>query len=383
MPLLAVALGGTVSDVALITMAGTLPWLLLGLPVGVIVDRKNKREVMIVSDAVRLVLAIATVAAVAVGIMTLAILGLVVFLMGVGEVFYDCAAMTILPGLVENSQLTQANGRLYVLQNVGRNFLGYALGGPLFVIWRGLPLAVDAFSFLASAVLLRTIGGVHGERPASALAAFPSGPLAVIRRGFAELAGSRLLVAFTCLAAAVNFVFMGQIAILAPFVLRHLHLPTAVYGGFLIASALGAVLGGLVAARLARDLGEGRTLMLCLAAFAVASGAIGSSPAVLVAVCFLISGTVVAVYNAIAVSIRQRIVPPEVLGTVTGAYRMITWGCMPAGAAVYGLLAGAWGMGLAFLFGGALVAATTLACSRALLKLASVEPNRLDPVSSS
>lgn len=384
MPLLAVSLGGTVTDVALITMAGTLPWLLFGLPVGVIVDRRNKRWVMIISDGARFVLAVATVAAVAAHIMTLAALGIVAFGMGVGEVFYDCASMTILPMLVDTSQLTRANGRLYALQNLGRNFIGFALGGPLYVIWRGLPLALDALSFLASAVLLRTIGGAHVEQRAPAAAAVPPAPLAAIRRGLTELAGSRLLIAFTFLAATVNFVFMGQNAILAPFVLHHLRLPAAVYGGFLVASAIGAVLGGFLAARLAPVLGEGRTLVLCLAVFAVASGAIGSSPVVLVVVCFMLSGGVLAVYNAISVSVRQRLVPPGVLGTVTGAYRMITWGSMPAGAAVYGLLASAWGMSLTFLVGGVLVAAATLACSRALLKLAlsaSPESSRLDPVS--
>ena len=174
---------------------------------------------------------------------------------------------------------------------------------------------------------------------------------------------------------------MGQIAVLAPLVLHVLRLPSSVYGGFLVASAVGAVLGGLLAARLARA-GEGRVLLLCLSGFALASAAIGSSPAAIAGVCFLLSGAMVSVYNAIAVSLRQRIVPAEVLGTVTGAYRMITWGSMPVGAAVYGLLAGAWGLRWTFFAGGALVAATTLGCSGVLRKIAplsAVRSGHLEP----
>ena len=157
LPLLASSLSSSPADVAWVSGAVGLPWLLFGLVAGVIVDRVQRARLMALVQLARAVVGGAVVAAVAGGRLTIPSLVLLVFLLSTCEVLYDVASNAVLPAIVDRRRLQWANGRLIAAEVVALEFAGPALGGMLFAVGAALPFAFDAASFLGSAVLLLVV----------------------------------------------------------------------------------------------------------------------------------------------------------------------------------------------------------------------------------
>jgi MFS family permease len=113
------------------------------------------------------------------------------------------------------------------------------------------------------------------------------------------------------------------------------------------------LLGSLVAAPVERVLGRARVLLLAVATAAIALAAPGIVPNVwVVAAAGVGTGTTIVMWNVITVSLRQRIIPDELLGRVNSGYRLLGWGSMPIGAALGGTLAELFGLRAVFVITG-------------------------------
>jgi MFS family permease len=156
MPLAAVGvLDASAGEVALLSAAGTAPFLLLGLPAGSWVDRWPRRTLMVRTDVLRAVLLGSVPLAYALGALTLAHLAVVAFAVGALSVFFDVAALSVLPALVPRRDLAAANGSLEAARAVAQTS-GPAVGGVLVqAVSAPVALLADGVSFLVSALLLR------------------------------------------------------------------------------------------------------------------------------------------------------------------------------------------------------------------------------------
>ena len=158
-PLIVASLTRDPIAVSVLAFSLRLPWLLFALPAGVVVDRNDRRRLMIGADVARAgalgLLAIALVS----GEPSLLVLYVVGFLVGMAETIFDSAAEAFLPSIVDLEALNKANGRLVSARWVANSFVGPPLGALLFVAAAALPVAVDAITFLVAAVLVATIGG--------------------------------------------------------------------------------------------------------------------------------------------------------------------------------------------------------------------------------
>jgi len=162
LPLLAVHLSTDPRQVALVADAGTLPWLVFGLPVGALFDRWDRRRTVWVVDLLRTLTVAVLAGAAAAGALSVALLAGVTFVLGTGEIFAESAALALVPQLVASFQLERANGRLQAGEVTAGQFAGQGLGGVLFAVALALPFALDAATFLLSAALvfiLRTLPG--------------------------------------------------------------------------------------------------------------------------------------------------------------------------------------------------------------------------------
>lgn len=356
-PLLAAQITRSPAELSVVTAVGSLPWLLLALPAGAVVDRGDPRKVMVVSDAGRAVVVLLLAAALAGHRLGLPALVTASGLLGVGEVFFDCAALAFLPRLVAAADLERANGRLYSGMQAGQNFAGQLVGGGLFRLLRALPFLLNALSFAVSAVLLQ---GVRGTGPARDRR-LPGGFRQQIAEGVRICLGNRPFVALTLLSALMNAVYLGELALLVLFSTRILHLPTAFYGTQLTALAVGALLGGMLAPRLRDRFGRLRLLAAAPAVVGAASVALGVSSTWYAALAaFLVMGAASMVWNVVAVSLRQTLMPADLLGRATSVHRLVSWGAMPLGSVCFGLAADVWGLRTPFVAGGALLALATL-----------------------
>lgn len=370
LPLFAVTVTKDPRLISLVSAAIFLPWLLLSLPAGAIVDRHDRVALMWRSQAVQFavmgVLAVLVMAHEA-GIAVLAAAG---FLLGCAEVVFSNAEQSALPALVPADLLPRANGNQQVVLTIGETFAGPPLGSALFAVRAALPFGLDAVSFAGSAALLA--GLPRATRPRPRQPGSDHRMRTQIAEGVRWLAGHRLLRTVAVLLGVSNFSSqMGQ-ATLVLLATQTLHAGTRGYGLLWTAAAVGSVLGGLVNPAITRRLGLLPSLTVSMAAFAAVDAGVGLAPDFAVAAALMAcNGFFVTMWNVVTVTLRQRIVPPELLGRVNSAYRMLGWGLMPLGALAGGFVAHAAGLRAAYIVGGLLSGAALLAALPALAGAAS------------
>jgi MFS family permease len=375
LPLFAVTVTKDPRLISLVSAAMFLPWLLLSLPAGAIVDRPDRVALMwrsqTVQFAVMAVLTILIMTRVA-GIAVLAAAG---FLLGCAEVVFSNAEQSALPALVPADLLPRANGNQQVVLTIGETFVGPPLGSALFAVRAALPFGLDAVSFAGSAALLAGLPRTAKSRTTQSRTTRPRSEQrmrAQIAEGVRWLAGHRLLRTVALLLGVSNFSSqMGQVTLVL-LATQTLHVGTRGYGLLWTAAAVGSVLGGLVNPAITRRLGLLTSLIVAMAAFAALDVGIGLAPDFAAAAALMAcNGFFVTMWNVVTVTMRQRIVPAELLGRVNSVYRMLGWGLMPLGALAGGFIAHAAGLRAAYIVGGVLSGAALLAALPALASAAS------------
>ncbi|MFC4015366.1 MFS transporter [Nonomuraea purpurea] len=338
-PLLAVAITSDPRLVSVVSAATYLPWLLLSLPAGVLVDRYDRIGLMWRSQAIQAVIVGAVAILVALGHMSIPVLAVAAFCLGSGAVLFANAAQTVLPEIVGKPLLHRANAHQQAINTIGPQFAGPPLGSLLFTVAAALPFGIDAATFLLSAALLATMP----RRPRRRTEHLPMG--AAIADGLRWLAGHRLLRALALLVGVNSFCFQLGNATLVLLATQTLHLDARGYGLLLAGAALGSLLAALVGARAVERAGTRATLLVSLAANVAVFAGIGLSPnAVVLGVLLALNGFVTTLWNIVTVGLRQHLVPADLLGRVNGAYRMLGWGLIPLGALAGGLVAHAFGL---------------------------------------
>jgi MFS family permease len=370
LPLLAVTITRDPRLVSVVTAAIFLPWLLLSLPAGAVVDRCDRATLMWRSQAVQATVVAAVAILVVVREADIEVLAAAGFLLGSAEVIFSNAAQAVLPALVPPELLPKANGSQQVSLTVGESFLGPPVGSLLFAAAAALPFGLDAGSFAGSAALLATLPKtrpVPGHADAPEIARRPR-IRAQIAEGLRWLAGHRLLRVIAVLLGIYNFANqMGQ-AILVLLATQTLHVSTRGFGLLLAASAVGSVVGGLVNPMLTRHIGMLSSLVLPALVDAAAFVGIGLAPGpVVVAALLAVQGFSVTMWNVVTVSLRQRIVPAHLLGRVNSVYRMLGWGLMPLGALAGGFVAHVAGLRAPYIVAGILCGLSVLAALPLLL----------------
>ena len=319
----------------------TLPWLLLSLQAGALVDRIDRRRAMVVANLVRAACVAVPAVALAADAGALWLLYVAALGTGVAEVFYDTSSQSILPSVVHRSQLDTANGRLYAVETGAQQFAGPPLAGLLVAAGIALSFAAPAgLWLLAVALLLMLRGRFTPER---------LGPRATIRHdireGLSFLVGRPVLRTMAVMVGVGNLASSATGAVIVLYAVGDestLGLSEPAFGVLFAATAVGALLGGLVAERIQAALGRGRTLTITTIAMAlwVATPAL-TTQVWLIAVGLFVGGVAIMVWNVTTVSFRQRVTPDHLLGRVNSTYRLLAWGTMPIGAALGGLL-GEW-----------------------------------------
>ncbi len=339
--------------IAGLAVASRLPWLLFALPAGVLADRVDRRRLMVVANLLRFGVTTLVALGVLTGTMRLPLLYLAALLLGAGEVAYDNAAQSILPAVVPPERLERANGTLWTAEVVVNRFVGPPVGGVLIGVGLALPFLIDAASFLASAALLLLVAGTFRPRDASAArsSAAARSIRAEIAEGFGWLWRHGLLRTLALLGCAQNLLFGMVAATGVLYAQEILHLDARGYGLLSTATAFGAILGSQLAPALSGRIGSGPALQLLMIGVVPLLAVSGlTSSALVVAAAYVPWAFLIMVWNVIAVSTRQAIIPTELLGRVNSVYRLLGDGLAP----------------VSYLAGGALVGALTAVTGREL-----------------
>lgn len=331
--------------IALVGVAQKLPWFLFALPSGVITDRLDRRQLVISMDLLRFVTLLALAAAMLIpGLLPEApvedfpadllygLLLLSALVVGFAEVLRDNSAVTLLPSIVPHERLETANGRMGSVETVMNMMIGPPLAG--LVIGLALPLAFGlyglAFAF-AGLLVLSIPGTFKTHRPE------PRPWIAEIREGARYLFARPLLrdlaIGLGVLNAIDVMLLMGPVL----YAQEVMGLNSAEYGLLLTGLAAGGLLGGLLGESIIRRLGASACLRATIAGCLIWALVVLFLPVpVLVWAALALSAVTGMVWNIITVSLRQRLIPPHLLGRVNSVYRFFGLGTMPLGMLMAG-----------------------------------------------
>jgi MFS family permease len=345
LPLLAVRQSTDPGTISLITVAEEAPWLLFGLFAGVLADRYDRRRVVWITDVGRALLMGAFTLAVAGGAAGIPVIAALGFLLTCGEAVSGAAVSGLIPALVPAPRRPAANGRLQAGVLVTDTLVGSPVGALLFTAAAVAPFALDAATFLVAALLIALLPGRYRPVEPAARSALPE-----IAEGIRFLWRHRLLRLLCGITAVSNMVYTGLVAILVLYIGQVLHLGGTGYGLLVATFAVGGILGGLAAGRLADALGTRLCILGSIAVFTGCAAVLAVTGSAAVAGgAIAVFGFASAVTGAVCASVRQTAVPDRLLGRVTSAYRMVNFGAGPLGAVAAGAAAHAYGLRAPFL----------------------------------
>lgn len=366
-PLLAAQLTDEPVLVGAVATAAGLPWLLTGLLAGSLADRVGARRLLPLADAGRVVVLAGLIALLVAERAGIGVLLVAAFLLGVAETVRDTAAETVVPRLVSEDQLERAGGRLTAGSLIGNEFAGPLLGGLLFGAGAALPFLASSAATALAVLLVITL-------PAAVLRLLtPLEPAqrsadSGTRAGLRWLRRQRQLGTLVIVVALVALADSAWFAVFVLYTEGPLSLGPLGFGALL---ALGAA-GGLTGALLADKAVAGRRHRAAVAwSSAVATGSPGLlllAPELWAAgVVVVVSSAAFGVLNVAAAGLRYRLVPSDLLGRVSAAWRTSAFAASAGGALAGGVIASAQGLSAPFVLSVALGAVATglwLVCTR-------------------
>jgi MFS family permease len=337
-PLIATTLTRDPLAIAALGAVAFLPWLLFGLPAGMLVDRFDRRILMALANGMRasvaLVLAVMTVT----GTLSIWALLMATLVFGMGETLYDNADMAIIPNIVKPKALDRANGWMQAAQITIDSFIATPIGGILFAVSLALPLWIGSAAYLIpiALALLLPLSAARPLRDASQ----PARPKVSTGRAAAYLWRHRYLRSLVIFTSVVGSAFaFAQAPTILYFLDTHGVQPVAI--GFVTAGiGLGALVGALVAPKLVARFGRGAVMFGANLAAALCLGLVWLAPEIITAVlAYAGMAMAVSIWNVPWGALRQLIIPNDIFGRVLGIIRTVTWGLFPVATIIGGLVA--------------------------------------------
>jgi predicted MFS family arabinose efflux permease len=345
LPLVAVlVLHATTLEVGVLTSVAWLPWLLIGLSAGAWVDRLPLRPLMVACDLVTVVLLASVPVAAWLGVLSYLQLLAVAVLTGVAALFFSTAYQVLLPELLPERDLDEANAKLQGAESAAQ-IAGPSLAGVLAQAFGAVTgLLADAASCLVSVVCLLPLRVTPRDRPPRPA---DSRLGREIGEGLRFVFGDPYLRALAIFGATSNIALTGFQSIEVPFLVSTVGLSPGVVGVLLAVIGVGGIIGAALSPWLARRLGSARAIVLTLGVGAVLGLLLpltGRGFWLIGVVGYLAIETGVVAGNVIIAPFRQRYCPPRLLGRVVATGRVLSYGAIPLGGLLGGVLGTAIGI---------------------------------------
>lgn len=369
LPLLAAQLTQSPAKVTAVALTLTAPWLLIALHVGVLVDRFDRRRLLWAANALRLTALGALTATALTDNLALAPLLATGVALGVADVVAGTAGSAIVPAAVAPESRERVNTWVAGAETVCQEFAGPFVGGLLLAAGTGLALGATWIAYAVAALpLLLLAGRFRADHGAAA----PASVNAQIAEGVRYLWRHRLLRTLALILTVLCAVWGGWLALIPLYAQQEMSLGAGQYGIVLSALGVGGLVGALTTTTVNRLLGVRWAMFADL----LGTAAMAALPALTTQVWVVAAGAFLGgmggtLWTVNSRTITQRLVPDAMLGRFGAASRLFTWGAMPLGAALMGLIGELAGLRTAF-------AAFALATAATMLPfLRTVTPSRL------
>ena len=332
-PLLILFLTGSPAQAGLISALRTVPYIFLSLPVGALIDRWDRKRVMLLCDSGRaLALGSIPLAYLIWGSVPLAQFYLAALIEGTLYVLFDIAEVACLPRVVPKEQLPAATAQNQASQ-ITAVLAGSPLGGVLYAISHLLPFLADAISYAVSVVslfLMKT--SFQGERTAE-----QRNLRVEIGEGLRWLWSQPLIRFMAFLTGGLNFT-SGLTLIIIVIAQRQGASAPAIGLIFTIGS-IGGIVGSLIGPSIQKRFRFGAVIIICCWISSVAWLFYAFQPSLwLLGVISAVIWVTGPVYNVVQLSYRLALIPDALQGRVNSVFRLLAYGFMPLGLALTGLL---------------------------------------------
>lgn len=366
LPLLATQITRDPLLISGIMVAEGLPWLAFTLFAGVWIDRVDRRKLMARVQFIRMAVVLVLALSLIWVLVPIWVIYVTALVLTTCDVAFATAAPAILPRLVGREDLSRANSRLFGGQMLANEFAGPPIGALLLSLARPLPFILDSASFLVGWILIRALPGDFVPDRTEGVGSVRSDMAA----GFRWFLANRGMRALALTVTIGNLSRAMTMSIFVLFALQTLGLSGLGFALLTTAVAIGAFGGSLIASRVIHRLGEAATVFYGSLSIGGATLLMGATEnAFVVAAGSLGFGIAVACVGVVSATLRQALVPDAILGRVSSIARLLTWGSLPIGALIGGIIAEYFGLRAPILAGGVLVVVATICLSRAIQEL--------------
>ncbi|GHO88810.1 MFS transporter [Dictyobacter formicarum] len=332
-PLLILALTHSPAQAGIAAALRTIPYLLLSLPAGALLDRWNRKQVMIFCDLGRFLCMASIPLALLLGHLTIVQLYLVSLLEGILFVFFDLAEVSSLPQVVSKEQLPAASAQNIATYNIAM-LLGSPLGGLLYSAGRLFPFLADTVSYLCSVFTLLFIRTPFQQERTGTTRALGI----EVKEGLKWLWEQRLIRSLALILCGLNLM-NGGMTLICIVLSQHVHASTVDLGVLFAVAGVAGVLGSLIAPRLKHHLSFFVITIVTLWAQAILSPLLILAPnlfwlgTILVLIFFLFP-----IFDVVQRSRRMELIPDALQGRINSVYRLIVFSANPVSLALTGFL---------------------------------------------
>ncbi|WP_213451954.1 MFS transporter [Rhizomonospora bruguierae] len=329
------------TEVALLTALQYAPVVLITLFAGVWLDRHRRRPVLIATNLARFLLLLLIPVSYATGLLSLGLLYLVTFSVGLLTAVSDVAYLVYLSSVVSRGQLVEANAKLegaYSIAEIG----GPGVGGVLVqVVTAPVALVANAGTCLLAALAFL---GIRKPETVESPQRRRRPVRAEIADGLRAILGHRVLRLLVVQGAVFNLFERIVLTLYLLFGIRELSLGAGELGVILTTASVGALIGALTASRAAAVIGIGRCIVASMVVSAAGLVMIPFAPAapvltvVVLIVGFVVHGFGLGIFHVHSLSVRLALAPAGLLGRIQATFRLILYGVVPIGALLAGVL---------------------------------------------
>ena len=340
-PLLAISLTDSPVLIAAIGAMVMLPWLLFAIPIGVMVDRVDRRYILAGANATRSFVVGVLALLIAMDHVTIYWLLAAAFIIGVCEVAADTTAQSLIPQILEAKDFEKGNSRLQISQTIIQGFIGAPISGFIYAFAIYLPFFINSLGFAISALFalsipIKYLQDVRKEDEDKIDRHF----VADMKFGISYLFNQKVLRRLVVTTATIGFCYSMGTATIVLFIIKELNLPERLFGVILAIEGIGAITGALVASRMSKKFGRSEVMTVAIFASSIMLLLQGFSPNIYIFVALgTVTGFVISQWNILLMATYQTIIPNELYGRIHGTRRTLVWGTMPIGSLLGGVLA--------------------------------------------
>ena len=369
-PLLAISLTDSPVLISLIGAMVMLPWLLFAIPIGVMVDRVDRRFILAGANASRSAVVGILALLIATDHVTIFWLLAAAFIIGVCEVAADTTAQSLIPQILDEKDFEKGNSRLQISETVIQGFIGAPISGFIYAAAIYLPFFINSLGFAISALFALSIPVKYlQDLRVDDADKTPKHFVEDMKFGIAYLFNQKVLRRLVVTTTTIGLCYSMGSATMVLFIIKELGLTEKYFGIIMAIQGVGAIAGSLVASRTSSKFGRSKVMTFAIIASSAVLLIQGFSPNIYIFVALAtFGGFVISQWNILLMATYQTVIPKELYGRIHGTRRTLVWGAMPIGSLLGGVLAN-FSLRLPLYVGGALACVVSIASIGFLLNI--------------